>query len=386
VYANGFTGENFDFVPDLCEGVTVTLTAGANIWGSLDSLTDQEVILLKKCLGDADNDPTNNNQNKDVATQDALYNWDYGYVFGTGSGVVATQDILVNPHLVKLVDTSLNPQTRLCDNIGHQFTGVNNIPAYGYCANRSPPGFYMVLYYDAKTTKKFMYLSKPHKDYLPANTFKVYTTTGYLQLTSTTTDVFTTYVADPAVFTTPASVTAAVAIADLGSYYSNVVYTAAKTAAFTAAAISGPVTSTGLPNIDCETTTKDTAGRLACIQKGDYIMILDTKLDATTSNNPKYLNIYQVMKISRENRESTPEITRYQIVLDNGVNARYLKSNDAGTSNARIYKYTPPASPSRPDWAAQCSNRGICDTSTGICGCFPGYTGDDCSVLNALAV
>merc|ERR1711881_620384 len=33
-----------------------------------------------------------------------------------------------------------------------------------------------------------------------------------------------------------------------------------------------------------------------------------------------------------------------------------------------------------------CSNRGLCDFETGVCKCFNGFTDDDCSVQNALAM
>ena len=36
-------------------------------------------------------------------------------------------------------------------------------------------------------------------------------------------------------------------------------------------------------------------------------------------------------------------------------------------------------------YVSQCSNRGACDGSTGICACFKGYTNDNCDTQNMLA-
>lgn len=192
-----------------------------------------------------------------------------------------------------------------------------------------------------------------------------------------------------------------VSVFDLKSFYSNVVYTLGRT------------TSDGIANVDCETQSSNTGpdNVYQCIEKGDYVMIFDLK--ESGSQNPKYLNMYQVMKISRENREAVQDMQlafdagqtgtyhvagnnlahferlRHQIVLDYGMNARYNKmdftetSPSAVSNYARIYKFTPPSAPV--SWVGQCSNRGICDGGTGICQCFPGYSGDDCSTMNALA-
>jgi len=394
VYPNGYSGENFDFVPDLCQGVKLTLKSGASVgtgvtsptgWGSFGGLTSDEVILLKKCLGDADGDPTNNNQNKLHGTQDALYNWDYGFedasLASSGSFVYAANK-LKNPHLVKLVDTSTSSETRLCDVTSHTFTGVNQINQVGFCNNPDTPGFYVVVYFDPSASV-FSYLSNPYDDFSTTTEFLVFTTTGYLTLSSSNTDIFTVFL-DAAL---TASISASIAKIYLGSMYTNVVYSYYPTLPSGAA---GEVA-----NVDCESARSSVA---ACIEKGDYVMIFQTSASnsATTSVNPRYMNLYQVMKISRENREavraisysSAPqinqEVLRYQIVLDMGLNARYPKLGSGTSSTARIYKFTPPAV--SVDYVDQCSMRGICDTTNGLCKCFSGYTGDNCAVMNALAV
>ena len=119
-------------------------------------------------------------------------------------------------------------------------------------------------------------------------------------------------------------------------------------------------------------------------------MIFET---AGVKTNPKYMNLYTVMRISRENREAvrdvaatnkaiSQEVLRYQIVLDMGMNARYIKTSSAA-SNARIFKFYPPQNTVQ--YVDECSMRGICDKTAGVCNCFAGYTGDNCAVMNALA-
>lgn len=318
-------------------------------------------------------------KNKAGDSQDMIYNWDYGISdtikeddssFTQASRFLYYADELLNPHLVKLLDTSSRTATRLCDVTDHAFTGIDEITEIGYCNNHDQPGFFVVIYYDVKATV-FKFLSRAHLDFSATAEFLVYTTTGYLQLVSRTTDIFTTPYGD---FNATSVQTAANSIADLKSYYSNVIYTYK-------ANVSSP---TDLPNVDCETALSSELQLLQCIEKGDYVMILNTD-ETAVATNPKYMNIYQVMKIGRENRESTVggmEETRYQLVLDMGMNVRYHKSDDI-TSGARLYKFTPPKKLVR--YVGECSLRGTCDMEEGTCFCFPGFSGDDCSTVNALS-
>jgi hypothetical protein len=105
--------------------------------------------------------------------------------------------------------------------------------------------------------------------------------------------------------------------------------------------------------------------------------------------NPIYPNIYTVEKLSRENRGTSSEaesnFRRTQMKLNMGVNAEYTMAtaNSFATDyGAYVYKFYPPTGY---NYVAECSNRGVCDSTSGICQCFSGYTNDNCDTQNALS-
>merc|ERR1712022_73525 len=164
----------------------------------------------------------------------------------------------------------------------------------GYCRASDPAGFHG---YYMSNTGSFYIMSRAYQGYSTTTEFNVFTTTGYLSLASKKVDVFTsigTIDNDIAKARTAAEWT--VAVFDLKSFYSNVVYTLRKTPTDT------------INSVDCETQSSNTGADnvYQCIEKGDYVMIFD--LLASSTNNPKYPNMYQVMKISRENREAVPDV------------------------------------------------------------------------------
>jgi hypothetical protein len=122
------------------------------------------------------------------------------------------------------------------------------------------------------------------------------------------------------------------------------------------------------------------------------------------TSNPVYPNIYTVKKIGRNpkdfsligNRDPASdafkESMRHTAVLDMALNGvftswpSYKIQQDASnpySSTATIYKFHPPTGY---NYVGECSNRGVCDSTSGICSCFPGYTGDNCGTVNALAM
>ncbi|KAG3181466.1 hypothetical protein PC128_g15127 [Phytophthora cactorum] len=74
----------------------------------------------------------------------------------------------------------------------------------------------------------------------------------------------------------------------------------------------------------------------------------------------------------------------YVITLDRAFSGNSLD----GGANIILYAYkvTPPDKAYQYNYVSQCSGRGICDTETGVCDCFKGYTNDNCDTQNILAL
>lgn len=380
IFSNGFYGEDYDHVPDLCDGVLVRLIqsgAGSDTYDQLTSISAAELILLKKCLGDANGDETDN-----LATD--VHNWDYG------------SDI--NPHLIKLVDATqelldyTDPDTthytpnRMPKGYMCNQTTAGQADANGWCNRADPPGFYAAIYWD-NSNSLFRVFGRPSKDFGVDTDFHVYTTKGTLQRVSDGTVAFNTWnIAD-------------YVNVQYGNLLKNKLWTYRRSAGSTR------------DGLDCDTVPAATD---VCLKKGDLMMVFNTGRGYASTgagvmtenqydSNPIYPQIYEVKKISREpipyaewatsnpatytvtNQGTTPTFFRDQIVTDKAINANYhLDAHTSGTdTSAMVFKFTPATN--KYNYAGQCSNRGICDTNTGLCNCFAGYTNDNCDTIDALA-
>jgi hypothetical protein len=308
VYSDGFHGEYVDLVPDHCEGVLATLSLSVDQW-TLQGLDAKEKILLKRCLGDADGDATNAGQELNE-----VYNWDFGDE--------------QTPHLIKLVEATAEPYSRICNATTTYFAPMNSPD---WCDNYSPAGFYAPLIWDGADFNIYI---NPFGYYDTATEFRVFTTTGRLERISADNNV----------------------MHNTSGYFSNTITYQDSTGTADA--------------IDCE--TRSDTSETNCLEKGSYAMFFDVD---TPFNNAHFHNMYTVEKISTGRNGTYASNT--EIVLDMGVNFNHV-------ATAFAYKFIPPTN-GGVSWAAECSDRGVCDTGSGICQCFTGYTSDDCSVQSTLA-
>merc|ERR1712167_512778 len=111
------------------------------------------------------------------------------------------------------------------------------------------------------------------------------------------------------------------------------------------------------------------------VEIGDRIRV-DTGLAANTDNDALIAGTFMTHTIDRIDYATSAAIgavakfTLNEIVSKEDTTAgSYIVYNDQrGTTENK-----------------ECSGRGLCDGSSGVCACFKGYTDDDCSRQNALA-
>lgn len=325
VWTDGQQGEDNDYFADHCDGVTVTIGNNGNNH-FLSGFTSTEKNLLKKCLGSSDFDTSNNVE---------VYNWDYG-------------DILY-PHIVKLVRT---------------------VTTY------TDGGYYAVLYYDSSATYDnmgaggaFMLLNPfTPPDLFTTDNYEVYTTKGTLALTSNHSEVTFGF--------------GSKYIYPVNSTYDIVKGKTGYTAPFDG-------------DISCEVGDNNAYKFeyiFHCLNKSDIFTVLNWEYP---QYNPPHINLYTAERLVHIDLQYN-STTRFGStawghgahfmthVITSDISTNWAQAISA-TPQFRVYKFFPSTS-STYNYVAECSNRGICDNSAGVCSCFPGYTSDACSEQSSLAV
>jgi len=379
VWTDGQQGESKDYFGDHCNGVTVQVASGIPTVTSmtetvyyLTGFTPAEKALLKACLGDSDMHPYNNVE---------VYNWDYGSA--------------TYPHIVKLVrtvstfmdggyyvvlwyDTNLcgtpagggATNSYLCDNLGSTLSGYNAV------------GLFRLLHPFLPPDHEYLNILNPNEH----DSWEVYTTKGTLAQTSSQVQ---------AVF----------------SYGSKYIYTV-NPAYDTALTDDGHDGGKRNGDLSCEIAVN--ASHVSsyvwhCMNVSDIFTLLawdEDSLGTNTNPNPRYINLYTANRIyttSSKNLASYVDSQNAQLGSSTqSVASQYMThviESDLSTNWAAsvldqqtpppfkfsVYKFIPSAD-STYTYVAECANRGLCDTTTGNCKCFAGYTSDSCSEQSSLSL
>jgi len=397
-------GESTDYFAERCEGITVKVLADSasdDTWDAADvrpgslgylsgpsgALSPAQAKLLKKCLGDADWDHENNVEVAD---------WDHG-VLVENDGASSYNMIGAFPHAIKVIPVEATP---------------------GY--NVHMPGSYHLVWYDANagSGKEFRVsnLNSAANAVGEATEMHVYTTKGTVQQMGYGAE------ADQEIADNSGAGASSIRIVGYFDKDSNRVYTNYDTS--------------------CKNNPSSPNDRNhVCVEKGDKLFVLDScwgrgDLGAGTPNpifggtalnecvdstipNHNSGNLYTVKKVysvpAGSNSAATPlstvdisgDVNLKQSVDTNiiefdasfpwtGLEGDPENSNPTAAGPGRdttwsdntgvviLFHFTPHKDGTY-EYVSECSNRGICKSDTGLCKCFDGYTGNDCSVQSILA-
>ena len=331
VYNAGYGGEFVDHFSSHCDGVLGQMvdaaTPALNWLSSFSTGTAAEDKLLRKCLGDSNNNAADNVE---------VFDWDLG------SWTDGTVKMYQNPHAVKLV-----------------------------ASGSTDGGRFVLMWYDAT-------------DYVDAATacatcFKI----ANKATASVDYNVFTTDGTAERVFTDDG---ATADVYDSGEALVAATFTKGENVIYT--------------SVDASCENSLTAVQ-PCLEKGDLVFVVDGAhgdgasgaTGATVAGSIVDSGaLYTIKKIGSSLPSATTATLqdRYQITLDKNLPFTAGASTDDTTIGfVNVIKFTPltaQASTSQYEYVSQCSGRGLCNAEDGLCECFTGYTGDDCSTQSVLAV
>jgi hypothetical protein len=246
-------------------------------------------------------------------------------------------------------------------------------------------GYYAVIWYDTSVTydnldtEGTFRLLNPFfpPDAFYTDEYDVYTTTGTLALTSNNSE-------------------ATFGFASKYMYMTNISYDVANN------------THVFDGDISCEIGANN-AGKMEyifhCLNKSDLFTFLNWEYP---SYNPPNINLYTAERLwsgpyqysvgkrfAQTKTNNTDQEMHYMThVLTTDISTNWgvsvgmnalQNTRMLGAPQFHIYKFFP-ATASDYTYVAECSNRGICDTDSGVCKCFSGYTSDNCDEQNSLSV
>jgi hypothetical protein len=410
--ANVYTkvnGEFIDYVADRCEGVKLKVLVdsnpASNAWGPdvrpgslgyLADLTPMEEKLLKACLGDSDYDPDNNVE---------VSNWDMGAVVETDS-TGSYQMIGAFPHLVSIVPVESSA---------------------GF--NRFTHGQYHLIWYDESATagKRFRVANVNNNINSLANSVEsyVYTTRGTVQQLGWGTG---SQLADNLLGGASTS-----RIVGYFDKFSNKIYTNYDTSCANQPS-SGPRNNVCLQRGDILFVVDSCWGKGQPNTTTPFFggPLLHNCADSTAPhyNTANMLTVTRVYTRALSSSKSTTDPTKitdvtsdpdntsivdtfvievdapmsWQGLMGDPENSDILGDGTTWSDNTGIvplFHFRPLSLYGSPtssltslstsstgayEYVSECSNRGNCDRDSGLCVCFRGYTGDDCSIQNVLSV